>query len=101
MFLSLSKIVFLREDTAETFLGTKASIEERFASTNTLHHLHRQHIGTKQFELVPTEAVNMLQEMKGLIITHLLISNIRHVIKRFSFAVWISGRTRISFLCSL
>ena len=88
--LPFSKIVFLREDTAEAFLGTKASIEERFTSTYTLHHLHRQHIGTKKLKLVSAEAINMLQEMKGLIIAHLLISNICHVVESLSLIVRIT-----------
>ena len=40
VLLALSKGALLGEDTAETFLGTKTSIEERLASPDTLHHLH-------------------------------------------------------------
>ena len=99
MQLSPGETTLLREDTANTLTGTQATVEKRLAVTYALHDFHRKHIGTEQLQLVATLFIDLLQQIKCLVITHLLIGHISHVVNGFGPTVGIPGRKRAGFLC--
>ena len=85
--LTGSEGLFLGEDAADALLGSEPTVEERLAVPDALHHLHRQHVGTEQLQLVVAPGINMLQETKGLVVAHLLVGDEGHVVDGLCLAV--------------
>ena len=87
MSLAFSKNALFGKDATQTLLGTKAGIEEGLPTADALHDFHRQHVGTKQLQLVVAYPLDFPQKLKGTVVAHLLVADIGHVVERLSLLV--------------
>ena len=92
VLLPRRKAALLGEDAPQTLLGTETIVEECFPLTDALHNLHGKHVGTKQFQLVATCAMNLSEQIQSLVVAHLLVADVGHIVERFGLSVGVLRR---------